>query len=250
MIIKTEQERQELKAIGQIVADCVKYMGEQLKPGITTLQLDRLGGEFLADHGARSAPQVMYDFPGFTCISVNEEAAHGVPGARVIHEGDIVNIDVSAERNGFFGDTGFTFLIPPHIPAHQHLVDSTNQALAAAMKVARAGAGINEIGRAIAEVAKKSGYKTLRDLASHGIGRSLHEYPEAIPNYYDRRDKRRLEKGMVITIEPFLSTHSTSTQTASDGWTLITKKGNRSAQFEHTMIIGDHAPEILTKPSS
>ncbi|WMS88302.1 type I methionyl aminopeptidase [Pleionea litopenaei] len=247
MIIKTPQELHEMQQIGSIVAKCVQHMGESIKVGMTTSELDNIGADFLLRHGARSAPQVMYNFPGTTCISVNEEAAHGIPGKRKICAGDIVNIDVSAERNGFFGDTGYTFLIEPVNAAHKHLIDTTKAALKEAMNIARAGVPINEIGRAIEQVAKKSGYKTLRDLASHGIGRSLHEYPETIPNYYDKRDKRKLENNMVITIEPFLSTRCTSTVTASDGWTLTTRKGNRSAQFEHTMVISKDPPQILTK---
>ena len=225
---------------------CVKTMGQEVKPGITTKQLDLVGEQFLKQHGANSAPRVMYDFPGCTCISVNEEAAHGIPGSRVIQPGDIVNIDVSAEKDGYYGDTGFTFLVDPVHPKKQHLIDATNKALREAINVAKAGNKINLIGKAIEQSAKKSGYKTLRDLASHGIGKRLHEYPECIPNYFDKKDKRILEEGMVITIEPFLSTKSQYTETADDGWTLISGKNNFSAQFEHTMIITKQTPKILT----
>ncbi len=222
-------------------------MGRQLQPGITTKELDELGAEFLRSKGALSAPQVMYNFPGYTCISVNEEAAHGVPGSRKLKAGDVVNIDVSAEKNGYFGDTGFTFLMTPVDPKKQHLVDSTMNALNEAIKVAKAGNKINLIGKTIEKVATKSGYKTLRDLASHGIGKSLHEYPKCIPNYFDKNDTRVLEEGMVITIEPFLSTRSQYTEAASDGWTLVSGNGNWSAQFEHTMIIRKEGAQILTK---
>ncbi len=247
MIIQHEEELQHLSHIGQIVARCVQHMGQRLKAGMTTKQLDDLGAEFLKHHKAKSAPRVMYNFPGCTCISVNEEAAHGVPGNRVIQPGDIVNIDVSAEKNGFFGDTGYTFIMSPVHPKKQHLIDSTRQALQEAMKFARAGNKINLIGKAIETYAKKAGYKTLRDLASHGIGKSLHEYPECIPNYFDKKDKRVLEEGMVITIEPFLSTKSQFTEAADDGWTLVSGKGNYSAQFEHTMVITKSTPIILTQ---
>lgn len=248
MIIQSDNDIDKLKEVGRIVASCVQHMGRKIQVGITTKELDEIGSEFLKLHGAHSAPRVMYNFPGATCISVNEEAAHGVPGSRVIQPGDIVNIDVSAEKDGYFGDTGYTFLVEPIHPKKQHLIDSTQKALAEALKVAKAGNKLNLIGKAIEQTAKKAGYKTLRDLASHGIGRKLHEYPECIPNYFDKKDKRLLEEGMVITIEPFLSTSAQYTETAADGWTLVSGKGNSSAQFEHTMIITKDKPIITTQP--
>ncbi|NVJ61266.1 MAG: type I methionyl aminopeptidase [Gammaproteobacteria bacterium] len=247
MIVKTQQDIDGLKEVSQIVAQCVQVMGRAIKVGITTEELDDIGRDFLMQKGAHSAPKVMYNFPGTTCISINEEAAHGVPGKRKVEAGDIVNIDVSAEKNGYFGDTGFTFLVEPIHPKKQHLIDTTKKALEAAISVAKAGNKLNVIGKAIEQVAKKAGYKTLRDLASHGIGKSLHEYPDCIPNYFDKNDKRMLEEGMVITIEPFLSTKSQSIETANDGWTLVSGNGNFSAQFEHTMIITKHKPTILTQ---
>jgi methionyl aminopeptidase len=233
-------------AIGQIVGRTLHVMGQALKPNMTTRELDLIGRNCLAKAGAHSAPKVVYNFPGYTCISVNEEAAHGVPGDRVIKPGDIVNIDVSAEKGGYFGDTGFTFLVEPVATKNQQLVQATKRALRAAMAVAKAGNKVNEIGKAIEQSAKQSGFKILRDLASHGIGRTLHEYPECIPSYFDKKDKRVLEKGMVITIEPFLSTRSQFTETGDDGWTLISGDKNATAQFEHTMIITDDAPILTT----
>jgi methionyl aminopeptidase len=221
-------------------------MGRSIRVGMTTRALDDLGNDFLLEHGAQSAPRLMYRFPGSTCISVNEEAAHGIPGDRIIQPGDVVNIDVSAEKDGYFGDTGFTFLVEPVHPRKQHLIDTTQKALSEAMRVARAGNKLNMIGKAIEQTAKKAGYKTLRDLASHGIGRKLHEYPECIPNYFDKKDKRILEEGMVITIEPFLSTGAQYTELSDDGWTLISGYGNFSAQFEHTMIITKDQPIVTT----
>ncbi len=246
MIVSNKTELDGLAHIGEIVAQTLVEMRKHLQPGITTKELDEIGGRYLAQHQANSAPNKVYNFPGFTCISVNEAAAHGVPSDYMIQPGDVVNIDVSAEKNGLFADTGFTFCVEPVAQPMLHLVHATRQALAEAITVAKAGALVSDIGKAIETRAKKSGYKTLRDLASHGIGRSLHEYPETIPNYFDKRDKRKLEEGMVITIEPFLSTHSNHTQTLSDGWTLVGKKGNRSAQFEHTMMITQTTPKILT----
>ena len=206
-----------------------------------------IGAENLNKYGARSAPKVMYDFPGFTCISINEEAAHGIPSDRIIREGDVVNIDVSAELDGYYGDTGGTFLVPPIDPRIQYLCQSTRKALRNAMDVARAGAKVNQIGSAITKTARKSGFVTIKDLGSHGIGRSLHEEPHFIPNYHDKDDQRILKDGQVITIEPFLSTKSEQTTTEDDGWTLTTGHGNFSAQYEHTMVITKDKPIILTR---
>ena len=237
---------QKLKAICRIVFETLLLMKRNLEVGITTLELDQIGAENLEKYGARSAPILMYDFPGHTCISVNEEAAHGIRSSRIIREGDVVNIDVSAELDGYFGDTGATFPVPPVDPKIQYLCQSTRKALRQAMDVARAGARLNEIGASITRCAKQSGFVTLRDLGSHGIGKSLHEEPHFIPNFYDENDQRVLSEGQVITIEPFLSTVSEETVTGDDGWTLSTARGNYSAQYEHTMIITKSKPIILT----
>ncbi len=246
MTIETDEELQQLKEIGRIVALTIQAMGKALRPGISTAELDEIGEKLLNHHGANSAPKVTYNFPAYTCISVNEEAAHGIPGDRVVEAGDIVNIDVSAEKNGFFGDSGHTFLVPPVVDANRHLCQQTLKALDSAMGVAKANRPINLIGKRITQVAREGGYRTLKDLGSHGIGRSLHDEPQFIANFYDSKDKRTLKEGQVITIEPFLSTRAELTYVADDGWTLLTPKGNRSAQFEHTMVITKDKPIILT----
>lgn len=246
MTIDNDQDLAHLKTIGRIVYETLMLMSKQIKVGMTTRELDLFGKENLEKYGANSAPMVTYDFPGYTCISVNEEAAHGIPGDRVIQPGDVVNIDVSAELNGYFGDTGGTFLVPPIDPRMAYLCQSTRKALREAMKVAKAGAKLNGIGRAIEKTAKKAGFVTLKDLGSHGIGLSLHDEPHFIPNFYDVSDQRVLKEGQVITIEPFLSTGAESTVTEDDGWTLSTGKGNFSAQYEYTMLITKNKPLVLT----
>jgi methionyl aminopeptidase len=188
----------------------------------------------------------MYDFPGHTCISINDEAAHGILSGRKVESGDVVNIDVSAELNGYFGDTGATFPVPPVDPRIEYLCQVTRISLNAAMAAARAGAKINQIGQAIKKTANNAGFTTIRDLGSHGIGRSLHEEPQFIQSFYDKSDTRTLREGQVITIEPFLSTVADSTVTAEDGWTLLTGDGNRSAQYEHTIVITRGKPLVLT----
>lgn len=246
MTVESQEELTKLRAIGHIVALTIQEIGKNIRPGISTLELDEIGKRFLAKHGANSAPQKTYNFPGVTCISVNEEAAHGIPGARIIEDGDLVNIDVSAERDGFFADAGHTFCAGTPTEEGQRLCQASQEALEEAMKAARANQRLNLIGKAVERVARQYGYKTLRDLGGHGIGRGLHEAPSFIANFYDRRDSRRLLENQVITIEPFLSTRSEQTHLAEDGWTLLTKPQNRCAQFEHTMVITQNQPIILT----
>jgi methionyl aminopeptidase len=249
MTIETQADLDGLRAIGRIVATTLQRMLAQVKPGITTAELDAMGGRWLAEAGAESAPKACYGFPGFTCISVNEEAAHGVPGSRVIAAGDVVNIDVSASLNAYFGDTGGTVLaepVPTARQVHRRVVHAAQEALHAAMREARHGAKLNRIGHAIERVAKQHRLRVIENLCSHGVGRSLHEEPEAIPGYFDPHDTRVLREGMVITIEPFLSTKSRWADEGPDGWTLSGAPGNRSAQFEHTMVITRGAPLVMT----
>jgi len=222
-------------------------MLEAAEPGMTTRDLDLLGARLLEEHGARSAPRLTYNFPGATCISINEEAAHGIPGDRVIRAGDVLNVDVSAELGGYFADTGGTIVVPPGTPQKTRLCHATRMALAEAMKGARAGNAINRIGGAIERTAKAHGFKVIENLGSHGVGRALHEEPEHIAGYFDPSDKRILREGMVITIEPFLSTRSRTVHETSDGWTLAGAAGNLSAQHEHTMIITKGAPIVVTE---
>lgn len=250
MTVDNEQDLKKLRTIGRVVYETLMLMKRSLVPGVTSLELDRVGAANLAKHGARSAPILMYDFPGHTCISINDEAAHGIPSERVIQPGDVVNIDVSAELDGMFGDTGATFLVPPVEPRMEYLCQVTKKALNNAMQVARAGARISQIGQAIEKTARQAGFKTIRDLGSHGIGTSLHEEPHFIPNFHNPSDQRTLAEGQVITIEPFLSTGAESTTTAEDGWTLLTGEGNRSAQYEHTMVITQGKPMVLTSLKS
>ncbi len=246
MSIEKESDIIALKRIGKIVAETLDLMRREAKPGMTTRELDLIGAAFLNSHGARSAPQLCYNFPGATCISVNHEAAHGIPGSRALEPGDLVNVDVSAELDGYYADTGASFVLDPVSPALRDLCDATQEALAAAMKVARAGVKLNEIGRAVEKVAKDRGYTIIKNLCSHGVGRSLHEEPRVIPSFYDPRDTRMLTKNLVITIEPFLSTGAWSVSEAKDGWTLQTPPQFRSAQYEHSMIITDGDPIVLT----
>ncbi|MBF2053305.1 MAG: type I methionyl aminopeptidase [Candidatus Sericytochromatia bacterium] len=249
MNVKTEAERQQLQAIGRIVADVLQRMGASLQPGMTTAELDQLGQQWLSEAGARSAPKLAYNFPGATCISVNEAVAHGIPGALKLQPGDLVNIDVSAEKNGFFADTGASFCVTPVSPARQRLCQAGQEILAAAIQVARAGLPLNGIGKVIQAEARARGYSVIRNLGSHGVGRALHEDPEFIAPYDNRKDRRKLRAGTVITIEPFISTGAESVYEAKDGWTLCTAKRFDTVQYEHSLIITETEPLILTQLS-
>ncbi len=247
MTIKTENDVAALKHIGKIVSYVLQEMLAAAEPGMTTRELDTLGQQLLERHGARSAPKLTYNFPGSTCISINEEAAHGIPGDRVIQPGDLLNVDVSAEFAGYFADTGATKIVPPTSPQKTRLCHATRTALEQAMKHARAGQPINRIGAAIQRTAQAYGFKVIENLGSHGLGRALHEEPGHIPGYFDPADKRILRDGMVITIEPFLSTKSRVVNEMPDGWTLVGRHDSLSAQYEHTMIITKGEPIVVTQ---
>lgn len=247
MTIENQKDVDGIMNAGRIVATVRDKMLSSVEPGMTTAELDELGGGLLENFGARSAPRVTYNFPGATCISINEQAAHGIPGKRTIQPGDVVNIDVSAEFEGYFADTGGTIVVPPVTKIKTRLCRATQSALKHALAKARAGAPINGIGKAIQRTAKSHGFKTIKNLAGHGIGRSLHEEPEGIVSYCDRHDTRRLQLGQVIAIEPFLSTISTTVAEADDGWTLVGHPANLSAQFEHTIIVTRGAPMVATR---
>lgn len=246
MSIESQSDIVALQRIGRIVSLILHKMLDSIEPGMTTAELDAIGARLLAEFGARSAPQLAYDFPGATCISVNEQAAHGVPGGRIIKAGDMVNVDVSAELEGYFADTGGTKVVPPSTPIKTKLCHATRIALVEAIKVARAGLPLNRIGRAIEQVANTHRLRIIENLGGHGVGRAIHEEPEHIPGFYDPRDQRVLKEGMVIAIEPFLSTKSRTVSESDDGWTLVGMPGNLSAQFEHTMIITRGEPIVVT----
>ena len=235
-----------LKIIGAIVAEARDVMGAHVAPGVTTGELDDIGKKILDRHGARSAPQLAYGFPGATCISVNDDIAHGIPTSeRVLREGDLVNIDVSAELNGYWADTGASFPVGAVSVQSAQLLKATKQALEDAMEHAIADAPINNIGRAVERRAKSCGFRVVRNLCGHGVGRYIHEEPQ-VPNTFQPRNRTVLKEGWVITIEPFLTTRATTAVTAEDGWTLRTPDGSRGAQFEHTMIITRDRPIVVT----
>jgi methionyl aminopeptidase len=248
MTIENEEQLDRLKAIGSLVARTLAAMGKALEPGMTTKELDDIGRALLKKEGARSAPELAYDFPGATCISVGPDCAHGIPDDTKVKPGDLINIDVSAELDGFYGDTGASFAVPPVKPRIERLCRDGRQAMLAGIRAVKPGARLNEIGRSIERFATRNGYTLVRNLASHGIGRSLHDEPSEIPTWYERHDKRTIPEGLVFTIEPFLSLGANRVEQRDDGWSLYPPQEQPTVQYEHTLVATNRGPLILTLP--
>lgn len=245
MTIDGPDQLEKLKEIGAICRDVLAAMGAAVKPGITPKKLDEMGGRMLAERGAKSAPILAYNFPGHTCISVGDAVAHGIPNEIPLVEGQLVNIDVSAEKDGFFADTGASFAVGKISPDLQQLLDSTKAAQRKAMFAARAGQPINVVGKAVEKEAKKHGYQIIEGLNGHGVGGWIHEEP-TVPNHYMPSNRAKLVEGQVMTIEPFLATKSRHYVEDADGWTLRLSEGGFGAQFEHTFVVTKGAPIVVT----
>ena len=248
MTITHDDELDGLMVIGRIVANTMQAMAQAMEPGMTTRELDNIGHALLDKAGAVSAPEQTYAFPGATCISVNEEIAHGIPGDRILKTGDLVNIDVSASRGGYFADTGATFALGPITPAQRRLCRDGRRAMEVGIAQVGSGKPIAGIGRAIGRFADRGGYTLIRNLASHGVGRALHEDPEEIATWPSRRETRRMHRGLVLTVEPFLSTGGHWALNGDDDWTLYSDPPAAVVQYEHTVVATDRGPLIVTLP--
>lgn len=247
MSINSEAELNGMKRVSNAVAVTLKEMRNYAKPGMTAREIDDFGGEILNALGAKSAPRLTYGFPGWTCISVNNEIAHGIPSeTKILQEGDLVNIDVSAELDGYWSDNGGSFVLGEDIHHHQALVEASKSILYKAIHRIKTGSRVADLGRFIETEAGKSGFTVIRNLAGHGVGRSLHEAPDDILNCYVRFNKTRFKRNGVVAIETFISTKSSFANQSNDGWTLIGNKGGFVAQHEHTIVVTDQAPIILT----
>lgn len=247
MIAKTNEDFENLKTIGRIVAEIRDALKDATKPGITTKELDELAGRMFEERGALSGPKGEYDFPGYTCISVNEEVAHGIPGSRTIKEGDIVNVDVSGSYNGYFADTGISFVVGDGFPDKEKLCEVAQSSFDRAMLKVKAGSRLNQIGKAVEREAKAQGLHVIKNLTGHGIGKSLHEAPQYVLNYFDAWETTILKEGMVLAVEPFISQKAEHIVEAGDGWTFVTPDKSLVAQVEHTVIVTNGEPIILTK---
>ncbi|WP_426227100.1 type I methionyl aminopeptidase [Pararhizobium sp. DWP3-4] len=248
MTLNNDEDLERLKDIGRICANAIQIMATALEPGMTTAELDAIGRKVLEDAGARSAPELTYNFPGATCISVNEEVAHGIPGSRIIQAGDLVNIDVSAEKNGLFADTGASFAVPPVKPPVERLCRDGKRAMWVGLNEVKSGKPLAAIGNAIGAFAKKNRYTLITNLASHGVGRSLHEEPTEIATWPDKHEKRRMTEGMVFTVEPFLSLGAQWAEGGDDEWTLYSEPRALTVQYEHTVIVTRNGPLVVTLP--
>jgi methionyl aminopeptidase len=248
MSITREEELIGMQKASEAVAYALKEMRNYAQPGMSTKQLDNYGAAILSGFGARSAPFLSYRFPGWTCISVNNEFCHGIPSHhKILKEGDLVNIDVSAELNGYWSDNGGSFVLGEDVNQHQELIDASKQILRKAIYAIKGGVRISDIGHLIETEAKKRGYKVIKNLTGHGIGKSLHEAPGEIANYRDPFNRIRFKKNSVVAIETFISTTSTYAETLNDGWTMVGNKGGFMAQHEHTIVVMDGKPMVLTE---
>lgn len=247
MSITSQAELFGMQRISEAVGTTLREMMSYAEAGMSTKELDNFGGQLLQRFGAKSAPYITYGFPGFTCISVNKAAAHGVPSTReILKEGDLVNIDVSAELGGYFSDNGGSFILGKDIHRHEKLVITSKSTLMKAISNIRGGVAISQIGLMIETEAKRNGYTTIRNLVGHGVGRSLHEAPHEIPCFYDKSNKLRFRKNTVVAIETFISTKAKYVHETDNGWTFAARDGSFVAQHEHTILITDHEPIVLT----
>lgn len=245
MIAKTKEDYDGLKEIGRICGTIRDELVQRTKPGITTIELDEIANIMFREMGAQSAPKGVYDFPGYTCISINEEVAHGIPSERTIQEGDLVNIDVSGSKNGYFADTGISFVVGKGELILQKICDVAKEAFYAGLDKATPGTKTNALGKAVHHVAKKHGLTVIKNLTGHGVGRSIHEAPDHILNYFSIWDAEMLTDGMVIAFEPFISTLEEEVFQSDDGWTYLTDE-SFVAQYEHTIIVTKDGPIITT----
>jgi methionyl aminopeptidase len=245
MTASSEIDLKGLRRVGQLVARTIAHMRAQVRPGITTAELDAVGERFARAAGARSAPQLAYDFPGFNCLSVNEEIVHGVPGARVLREGDVVKLDVTLELDGYMADSAVTVVIPPVSDEARHLQRAARIAFNHGIAVARAGQSLREVGRAVEAAANREGAVVVRELTGHGIGRRIHE-PPSVPNWADPAARTVLTEGLVIALEPMLTSVPVRVVEEADGWTLRTHNRVLAVHHEHTIVIRRGAPLVLT----
>jgi methionyl aminopeptidase len=234
-----------MRAAGAIVRRMLEAMKKAVRPGVSTKELDEVGAAVMREQGAQSAPQLVYKFPGVNCISLNDEAVHGIPGERTVQEGDLVKLDVTIEKDGFMADAAETVAVGEVSEERRRLMTCAERAFTKAMLVARAGYRVSEIGRVVEREVRRSGFSVIRDLGGHGIGRTIHEAPR-VPNYADPGANQVLTEGLVITVEPIIAAGSGRAVVAKDGWTVCTADHRPSAHYEHTIVITKREPILLT----
>jgi len=245
MSVEGEEDLRGLRRAGSVVARTLDLMKRELHVGMTTRELDQIADAFLASEGAQPAARMVYGFPGATCISLNDEAVHGVPGDRKVREGDLITFDVTVELDGYFADAAVTVPVGKAKPVAEKLCACAEAAFWKGCEKARSGELLADVGGAVEAEVVRQGFRVLRDLAGHGIGRTIHEEPSVL-NYHDSREQFRLTDGLVIALEPIISRSATRSKLLRDGWTVVSADRSLSAHFEHTIVITDQAPIILT----
>lgn len=245
MSITDPKELAGLRVAGAVVRLMLNAMRAAVRVGITTGELDEIGAKVMREQGAQSAPQLVYKFPGVNCISVNDEAVHGIPGNRALIDGDVVKLDVTIEKNGFMADAAESVSVGTVTDPVKQLIACAERAFTKSMLVARAGFRVNEIGRIVEREVRRCGFSVIRDLGGHGIGRTIHEAPR-VPNYPDPDAREILTEGLVITIEPIIAAGSGRSFLSDDGWTVRTADRRPSAHYEHTLVITKGEPILLT----
>jgi methionyl aminopeptidase len=245
MSIDSPDDLAGLQRAGRVAATVLEATRRAVRAGVTTAELDAVAAEVMVSHGARSGPRTVYQFPGAICISVNDEAVHGIPGRRRLRPGDLVKLDVTVELDGFFADTAASVPVGALHRSAQGLPEAAWAGLEAAMNVATAGTELRQVGRAIEHEVRRHGCSVLPELTGHGIGRTIHE-PPTVPQHWDPRLPGSLHEGLVITIEPIISAGGRRVRGLSDGWTVVTADGSPSAHVEHTVVITSGRPLILT----
>jgi methionyl aminopeptidase len=247
MSITSSEQFEKLRACGMIVGKALRTMAAEVRSGVTTAELCEIGSRVLAEHGARSSPPIVYGFPGDVCISVNDEVVHGIPGDRVIQPGDLVKLDLTAEKEGYHTDSAVSIEVPRGSASGKgrELARCAEHAFRQALGAARTGHRTKDIGRAVEREVRRRGFHVIKDLGGHGIGRTIHE-PPAVPNYADFSALHQLTEGLVITIEPIIAAGTGEVSLDQDGWTYRTTDGSLSAHYEHTIVITRGEPVLLT----
>lgn len=243
--VKNAYDRQGLMAVGAIVDRVLNALCKAARPGMTTAALDRLAATLLSELGAEATPRKEFGFPGCLCISVNDEVVHGIPGSRILAEGDLVKLDLTADRRGFVADAARMIILGKADGISQRLADCARRACLTAIANAREGVSLTRLGGIIQNEANRDGFKVIKELCGHGVGRRTHEEPE-VPNYPDGANAVTLRRGMVITIEPIISAGDGTTRETGDGWTLVTADGSRAGHYEETLIVGRGGSEVVT----
>lgn len=245
MSIESQADLDALARVGRVVARTLARLAGEVRAGVTTGELDDIAAEYLHRHGARSAPSLAYAFPGTLCISVNEEAVHGIPGARALAPGDLVTLDVTAELDGYYADAAVTVGVEPVSAVARSLCACVRAAFTSAAEVARAGVPLRRVGQAVETEVRRRGFRVLRDLCGHGIGRGIHEEP-SVPNWPDPDADGVLTEGLVVALEPIVSVTADTSRLLRDRWTVVSADGSLTAHHEHTMVIRRGRPLLLT----